>query len=242
MKKLFHLFLISLFWGQVIYANPLQVICFSSEVNLKAAKSHSLTILAKRDKVFIRESNHCLEFKVSPSRVELLTKWIERRFKILNHYREGSGSTSNVKIGLNQLNGFETCNLSIVEEKQASENVKEFSMGENSKLSETVTKSTGGRKSSLLLGVGSQGSITVNDTRVELTCLKAGARYNVRVNLAGLNSAIATQVQVMKGARVNLGSVVEDLNSRTRETGLNKGLKLQKKKGVVKKSYFLMAN
>lgn len=92
------------------------------------------------------------------------------------------------------------------------------------------------------MGVGFSGYIQVNEERVELTCQRvSGNGYRIAINLQGPDQGVGTALEVRKGQRINIGSVVNDLNQRRKSLGVPKGMEVEKTTGKETKDYFLIA-
>lgn len=230
LKKAFLLVLI--FFSQSNYS--LEVYCFSRKYSLDSIKSYLQTVLAPTDQIFKRESNHCLEIKISERRKELLEKWMYKRYRPLDTYQEGEGEP--------QLGGG-TCLLKVESVGKGQSNTNTVQFGNKNKINSTTIKSSGKKTSSLYLGVGYSGTIGVNGETAELTCRRAGhGQYLVSINLQGLQNSLATTLQVRKGQRINIGSIVEDLSSKKNAMGIPGGVDISKTKGSETRDYFLIAD
>lgn len=216
----------------------MEVYCFKRNQSLDQIKNYLGTVTAPRDKIYKRESTHCLEIEISAHRKELLEKWMYKRYRPIQSYNEDSGlKQQNAGI---QSSG--SCRLKIETESSGNSNTKTFSVGQKNKLNSTVTRSSGKKVSNLLLGVGFSGFITVNNERVELICQRAGSTgYRVSVSLQGENNGIGTSLEVRKGQRVNMGEVVNDLKRKSKSVGVPKGVEVEETKGEETIRYFLIA-
>lgn len=193
------------------------------------------TVTAPKDRIYKRESNHCLEIEISSHRRELLEKWMYKKYRPLKGISDSSPSISD---GTTQGN----CHLKIEAVSAGSSNTKNFSVGQKNGVSTTERSSSGTRRSSLLLGVGFSGYIQVNEERVELTCQRvSGNGYRIAINLQGPDQGVGTALEVRKGQRINIGSVVNDLNQRRKTLGIPKGIEVEKTTGKETKDYFLIA-
>lgn len=216
----------------IFSAGATESFCFQRNINLEAVKRHVLTITSPQDRVYIQEKDHCLEIDTSPTKRELLQKWIGKKYQTINIPSSLSPSQDLGK----------PCLLAVEKTMKEDSKTKEFSVGQRNAFQETIVKGSGTSTSSLVLGKGSQGFIQVNDQRVELTCVGAGSNaYQVKVSLASLNQALATQVRVLKGQKMNLGQVVEDLNKEAVSKGIPLGYRKKKRQGQATFEYFLQA-
>ncbi len=215
-----------------IHSFAYETFCFQRGVNLNEVKKHVLAITSPRDKVFLQERTHCLEIQMNSSKRDLIQKWISKRYTVVNN--RGAGALPEPV--------FEPCRLSVEKIMKEKSNEKQFSVGQRNRLQETELKGSGKSVSSLVLGKGSDGTIRVNDQKVDLMCTQSGQQaYQVKISLSSLSQAISTQVRVVKGQRVDLGAVVENLNREATLKGIPLGFVKNKKSGRIIYQYFLLA-
>ncbi|MDC1174065.1 hypothetical protein OAT67_01615 [Bacteriovoracaceae bacterium] len=219
------------------HANNLIGFCFENNVSLTSVKSHLIPILAKKDKVFTRESLHCVEANIESSRKELFEKWISRRFKIIRTYDSSSGANSIVRNKLVPQNCyFKMRRVSLLNKEQ--DNLK---LGNNTNISKTIEKSGSQRVSRLVLTEGLRGHIMVNNNKVELVCSKSGkSNYLLDVYTQSTDgNDISTKVIISKGKELNIGEVVQDLKNSSTSLDIASGLENQKTKGAESYQYFI---
>ena len=80
----------------------------------------------------------------------------------------------------------------------------------------------------------------MDDQEVFVTCHVFGTNYRVELSLDSSNSSLSTSVNTTKGSRLNIGQMVEDLNNRSRNIDIKKGVNYQKQKGRAVSDYFLI--
>lgn len=217
----------------------MEVYCFKRSQSLDRIKSYLQTVTAPRDKIFKRESTHCLEIKISSHRKDLLEKWMYKKYRPLKKYNEGHGT--NMPSTLSQ-SGSGTCRLKIETISSGNANTETFAVGKRNAINTTNTKSSGRKVSSLLLGVGFSGYITVNNEKAELKCQSVGgAGYRVALSLQGGQNGIGTNLRVRKGQKLNIGDIVNDLKRKRKSIGLPSGVEIEKTKGSQNTTYFLTA-
>jgi len=229
------LLLVSLFFSFSISAKSLTGFCFEKNVSLRTVKSYLQPILAKSDKVFERQSMNCIEVALDASRKDLFETWIYRRFKPSRIY------TSNGVVEKKQAMGqMPMCRMMVEKTNRSDSTIDEVSAGSKNRLKRTQNTSTGVSRSSLVLTSGIAGRISMNDQQVLVTCHVFGSSYRVELALESGNSALSTSVNTSKGSRINIGQMVEDLNNRSRNIDINKGIGYQKGKGSSISDYFLI--
>ncbi|MCR9205047.1 MAG: hypothetical protein NXH75_10745 [Halobacteriovoraceae bacterium] len=217
----------------------MDVYCFKRSQSLDQIKSYLQTVTAPKDKIFKRESTHCLEIKISSNRKDLLEKWMYKKYRPLKNYNESRG-TNMPATSTQPRSG--TCRLKIETISSGNANTETYAVGKRNTVNKTNTKSSGRKVSSLLLGVGFSGYITVNDEKAELKCQSVGgAGYRVALSVQGGQNGIGTNLQVRKGQKLNIGDIVNDLKRKRKSIGLSKGVEVESTKGSEKTTYFLTA-
>lgn len=97
------------------------------------------------------------------------------------------------------------------------------------------------------LSAGSvQGNIVVQPqvrtltSNVFVTC-KGGnsSMQDIKISLNSPTSSLSTEVSVGKGSRVSLGSIVTDLNNKTKELSIDKGIAVTDTEGTKQFEYWL---
>lgn len=227
--------LVFLFFSTSLYAKSLTGFCFDSNVSLRAVKSHLRPILARKDKVFERQSINCLEISLDAARRDLFETWIYKRYKPIRIY------TSNGVLEKNQAMGqMPMCRMMVEKTSRSNSTVDEVSAGSKNRLKRTQNTSSGVSRSSLVLTSGVAGRLRMNDQEISVTCHAFGSSYRVELALESGNSALSTSVNTSKGSRINIGQMVEDLNNRSKNLDINKGIGFQKGKGSSVSDYFLI--
>lgn len=100
----------------------------------------------------------------------------------------------------------------------------------------TQTLSTGSVQGNVVV----QPQTKVLTSNIFLTC-KGGSSsmYNIKISLNSETSGLSTEVSIAKGSRVSLGSIVSDLQSKTKEISLNNGINVQDTEGSKLYEYWL---
>jgi len=212
--------------------------CFSRGTSLSRVSSHVKVILAPKDKVYKRDSLNCIELEISASRKELVEKWIRKKFRILKTYTDTPtlGSSNTQPITAN-------CRLKIERVSQGKSQINRTRLGSRNSVTQTNSSLSGVRTSNIVLGLGFSGSIRVNEEQVSLTCKSIiNGGYLVSVSIDSENSGLVTTLQVYSGKKVNLGQVVNNLNSKSNTIGIPSGLDSTKSKSKETFDYFLTTN
>jgi hypothetical protein len=235
-------FLFSLYLPFLVLFTPstmaLEGYCFSRGTSLSRVSSHVQVILAPKDKVYKRDSLNCIELEISASRKDLVEKWIRKKFRVLKTYTDAPslGNNNAQPITAN-------CRLKIERVSQGKSQVNRTRLGSRNSVTQTNSSLNGVRTSNVVLGLGFSGSIRVNEEQVSLTCKSIiNGGYLVSVSIDSESSGLVTTLQVYRGKKVNLGQVVNTLNSKTNTIGIPSGLDNSKSKSKETFDYFLTTN
>lgn len=209
--------------------------CFEQGTSLSDVKRHLSIVLTGSDKVAERGRFLCLDILVSETRKALVLKWLKKKYRVvMPSMNQTSTRPSNIVT--------KNCRLQVEKVfKGKTENI-EASLGLKSNIKNTKTKSGGVSRSSLLLGEGFSGRISVNSTQAFVTCKSvSSSSYSVQVSLNEENSDISTGLYIQRGQKVNIGQVVDNLNNKGKTLDASSGVKLNKSEESLTYDYFLIA-
>lgn len=210
------------------------VYCFESHVNMASVKSHLSVILTGKDDAWVRGRSQCLEVKVSSDREELVYKWLVRKYKVSQPTLAATRKESPVVT--------KNCRLQVEKISKGQSTQNDLSVGKKNSFQQNQLNNQSVSRSAMLLGQGYSGSLSLNGANVYLTCEKAGSSgYTIRVALNSAESSINTVVYVSKGQKLNVGTVVDDLNRKSQRMGLPEGIEKNKVAGQSLTEYFLLA-
>lgn len=227
--KTINKFLLLLLLSSQLHASQLRGFCFPSNIPLDQVRHTLKQIELPTDKTSYRFSENCLEANLDASRNSLYKAFLSSKFPILRSY-----SNSNVVPGQN-------CKIEIITEEQMTKKTKIRRIGGKLILKDLMNNSGKTNRSTIIVSAGHLAYIDVNDQSVGVSCNPMGKTQVVlKVNLQSSAQKISTNVNVRRGERFNLGSVVEDLNSKNRGISLNTGLSKRKVKGHKTSKYFLI--
>jgi len=206
--------------------------CFNFSTSLKSVHQHLNTVLSPQDKVIENDSAHCLNVVVKNNmKEELYRKWINRKFQIISHSRD-SGVNASVE--------HEYCRLEVEEASSMESTKRGVSVARNGNIYETNTKGSGLKRSSLVLDMGTPGSLRIDQSYINVTCTSQNKnRVFLDIALTDKDSSVASSVTLERGKTLDLAEIVEDLNNKNRKLSLQKGVKLEKTKGTRTKKYLL---
>ena len=212
--------------------------CFSHNQSLSTVHQHLKTVLSPQDEVILNESSHCLNVVMKNDyKEELYRKWILKKFSLVNSTRiHQSAMVSNAKPVAQK----QHCRLEVERVSHLQRRTTKGSLSKQSVVNQTSIKSNGSQKSSLLLGIGSPGSLRVDDDYINVICKSRNAsRVFLDISLTGRNSSVSTSLSIERGQKVNLASIVEDLNNKYKRLSLAQGLEVEETKGSKSFDYFL---
>lgn len=100
----------------------------------------------------------------------------------------------------------------------------------------TVTLSSGAIQGNVVL----QPQVRVLTSNVFLTCRGGDpSMYNIKISLNSETSSLSTEISIAKGSRVSLGSIVSDLNNKSKDLSLNNGIAVTATEGTKQYEYWL---
>lgn len=208
--------------------------CFDRSVGLADAKGYLNTILAPGDRIYKRESFHCLEVKTAKRRKELYDKWLRRRFRLIRTYDESSANALAPSVGISQ-----NCTIDIEKKSSGSGTTDSVGISKSAQASSDSFKEAGTTRWRLLLGEGRKGHIEVNGQKVALICQPRGAHFVIDVEVITASGSLGSSVTVKKNQRVDLAGIVDDINRKTNRVDVNKGLDYIRAKAESRTNYFL---
>lgn len=208
--------------------------CFERGTSLSAVKSHLSIVLTANDRVISRGNSQCLDIEVSDSRSDLVLKWLKKKYRVVMP----SASFNNLARNVVTRN----CRLQIEKITRGKSNETQASIGKRNNITNTTSSSQGVSRSSMLLGEGYSGTLSINSSLTFITCRNAApGSYSIQVSLNEQNSSLSTGLVVQKGQKINIGQVVENLNSKSKTLNLSSGVQVNSRKGEILYDYFLIA-
>jgi len=128
------------------------------------------------------------------------------------------------------------CQIEII--KTINEDFKDskIKIGKNSKYKVYSETKTGYRTSSLLLGEGLTGSITINNEKINIKCKYLNdSSYELTLSIDGESGGLSTNITIYKNQNTNIGEIVEDLKDKSNEKDITSGYNKSKSK---RKNYY----
>jgi hypothetical protein len=231
MKKT-SLVLIALLISSKSYSLALRGLCFDRNTNLNKVKNYVSQIIAPGDKVLINSSKHCIELVVDEKRVELFEKFISMNYRVTSRY--GGEANFSKKECL-----FEVENI-----KKKNSEGSSIHLSNSSHARSLNSDSLSTSKSTLRVMERKLAQLLVNNNLITISCKIRGRVTQVDISLGSKKSNLITSIEMSKGQRINLASIVKDLSDKNRgikvSTGTNSyGVEYGKSSGTEKEDFFL---
>jgi hypothetical protein len=228
------IFLLSLlFLTQNSYSqNVVRLYCFEGE-NLSQVSSYLKPILKSTDSINEIRSANCLEVQLSNVRIPLFDSWLSRRYKYRNDFSNLSGTVQKPVSSKN-------CRLELNKKTKSSSQLNSGNIGSKNNININSSGSSRTSRSRFLMMSGEPFSLRINDFNTYITChKKSSGNYQIRISLSENKGALSTSVSLVSGQEVNVGSIVENLDSKSKNMNIQKGLGFQKSK-IKSKSDFTL--
>jgi len=132
------------------------------------------------------------------------------------------------------------CRFTLLEETATNQNQKQYAIGKHSKLNHSYSNQTSTTSSMIMVSVGRTASITAYNTDLNVKCTSVSLNsYDAEISKSGGGSSISTSITITKGKRMDLGSIVKDLNDKEKNLDINSGASHQSNDGVSTTRYYL---
>lgn len=218
-------------------ADDLYGFCFDSHISLSQVKSYLRTIALPKDRIYLRESLHCIEVELSAARKTLFETYLWKKYRIVRQY-SGVGSTPT-----QQERVMKHCRIKIIKTGKSKSKTNLYKIGENSTIRQTDKKGESKSVSQLVLGEGLPGELKVDEEDLKVICRSRGKDYyalEIYLKSKIKNSQISTAINARRGQKINLGNVVDQLKDKERTLSINEGIHYQKKRGTSNVNYDLI--
>ena len=228
MKQLFIYFLCII--GPSCFATSGSTLYCFEGVNLSEVENYLTPILKSEDKVAKFTEHNCLNITISVTRIPLFDSWLRRRYR----YRKKISLASSG----HQVRG--TCSLEVTRKEKFTTKSSSGQVGARFKLNKGNGSRSRVSKSRLLLDYGKEGSMSVGQENIVVTCTQRGANsHGLKLYLQGSDSSIATDVTIVKGESLDLGEVSDELQDKRKSFNLKKGLMIKKTSEKRRHQYFV---
>ena len=229
-KKIKKFFFLLIFSSQ-LQASQLRGFCFPSRVSLDQVRLALNSIQLSIDKISYKFNENCIEANLEESRNNLYKSFLSSKFPIKRSYSNSTSST------------VENCSIELITEQKMSNKIKVRRVGGKLVINDLLKKSDKSKRSTIMVAPGLFAYIDVNDESVGLSCKhRSNGNVELAVKLEAKSQNLSTKVIIRKGQRFNLGSVVENLSTKSQEKSTNKGFDKNQIKGQITSKYFLIVN
>jgi hypothetical protein len=206
--------------------------CFKNDQETNQFTREIKTFLLPQDRLQKKGSERCVELVIDAARSELIDKFVYANFQVDQTY---GGSQS---VGQNKFD-HRQCRMTIdMIENQSSKQLaldvdhKKFKANAINQQKEFTSQQM------LILSHEKQGSIQVNNQKTMILCRVLPNGYEIEISLEGESGGISTALFIKGDQKINLGSIVKDLNLQSKKMGTT-GLALDKQTGTGLTEYFL---
>lgn len=219
------LFLILFICSSRLAALELRQYCFQKGTSLDQVKTYLAQIALSSDIININRSRHCINVGVDHSRVELFQKFLAMNYKF-----SINGDTSVQK---------RECLFEVETLSNSDKEKSDISVGNHISIGKRES-SKEGRSTSMIRAMEQRlAQLYVDGTLVSLSCDIRGKVTEVSVNLGTKKTSLVTTVQMTKGQRIELSSIVKDLKNKTSGVSLSGGIQHSNTTGQEKQKTYL---
>tara|TARA_R100000656_G_scaffold124110_1_gene101572 strand:+ start:1103 stop:1732 length:630 start_codon:yes stop_codon:yes gene_type:complete len=190
--------------------------CFSKKYDLMDARAALLKVLTVNDEVSLDLAQHCLVVTVDPVKEPVVEAFLQRRVGIFQKKFVKKAE----------------CHISVTEISKTNTDSNQVQVGSRTKINQGNQQSENSTQSTLKVLENKWAIIEMNDSRVDIKCLKRGDFFELEVRVGSEGSYLSNSVQLMPGQQVDLGQIVKDINEKNQEVSSSRGINLQKKTGV----------
>lgn len=220
------LFLFIFFNINNTFGLELRQYCFSRDVSLDRVKIYLSQITLKKDIININNEKHCIDVGVDENRVELFQKYLSMNYKF------EESVTSRVKR--------KECLFEVETTKDSFKKSSKVKFGKVIHLGNTQKNSEGKSISKIRVMERKLAKLVVNESLITISCNIRGHYTEVDISLADSKTKLSTTVQLSKGQRIDLASVVQDLSNKSSEVSVSGGVQYSKTTGTKKNNVFLI--
>ena len=116
------------------------------------------------------------------------------------------------------------CNIAVIKTINEKYKKLDFKIGKNSKFREHQSSRTGHSTSTLLLGSGKTGTISVNNERINIKCTYINSSsYSLEISIEGETGGLSTNINIFRNQKTNIGEIVQDLKEKSKLKDIKSG-------------------
>ena len=201
--------LFSLVSLQSFASEELASFCFKSATSLSEARQSLEFLLLPREKIFLRKNDNCFDVNTSTDRSNLLEKFLSKRYTLIAERGPEMTSMSN-------------CHMEFKTTRKKKVNTTGASIGATNSAATATIEQNESSTSKLLLGLGKPGVLDLEGRSLQMICSGGlrGIYQLVFYYSEEMRSKVSTEVTAKQGEVVNIGGIVNDLNTKSKTLGL----------------------
>lgn len=129
-----------------------------------------------------------------------------------------------------------SCNIAVIKKIDEKYKKTNFKIGKDSRFKEYSSTNIGQSTSTLLLGSGKTGSISINNQKIDIKCTHiSNSNYDLEISINGDAGGVSTSISLSRNQQTNIGEIVQDLNDKSKEKDITSGYSKSKSK---RKNYY----
>tara|TARA_R110000868_G_scaffold30668_5_gene113213 strand:- start:11234 stop:11812 length:579 start_codon:yes stop_codon:yes gene_type:complete len=186
-------------------------------------RSALLKILSPGDEIGLDLHGHCLVVTADSVKEPLISAFLQQ------------------KVGLFQKKFVRRseCNISVTEISMENADTNQVKLGKRSNITQGKQQTENSTQSTLKVLENKWAVIEMNDSRVDIKCLKRGSFFELEVRVGSEGSYLSNSVQVTPGQQIDLGKIVKDINEKNREVSTSSGINIKTKTGTQENTFKL---
>lgn len=225
MKLLF----IFLFTLNISFANQDTLLIFCHMQASQKQLLKSLNSFASREDKVLKGNGACVEVFTKASKEDLFTRIMNLKYPGIN-IRSTAAMPSDAR----------TCRIIVETVKTKKLKSNDIRLSRWSKISTSDEKNNSSEVAQLMITNGKSGSISANGSTYTLTCkyinknlyeLTINGNSREEKNLRARTNNISTTVNLSSGSRIEIGSILRNLNNDQKSIGIPSGFKNKKDRG-----------
>lgn len=196
-------------------AEDLASFCFKRTTNLAEAQKSLQFLLLPKEQIFLRPDDNCMDVNTSTDRSKLLEKFLSKRYNLIEETGVSKETSDLTK---------KNCQIELTTTRKKNIISTDAQLG-ITKLPNAATGSLSQNEvsvSQLLLGLGKPGMLELEGKTLYVTC-SGGHRgfYQLEFYYSEeFRSKVSTELTVKQGEVINIGSISNNLNEKSKTLGL----------------------
>lgn len=187
--------------------------CFQPSTQLAEAQKSLEFLLLPREQVFPRPADHCFDVSTSTDRTKLLEKFLRKRYTLV--------AETGVSLEVEDLSR-QNCQIELKTIRKQNVTSSQASIGIKTGISSGSREQNEVSTSQLLLGMGKPGTLDLLGRSLSVEC-RGGHRgiYQLVFSYSEQwRSKVSSEVSVKQGEVVNVGSITNELDNKSKMLGL----------------------